>query len=101
MKVVIGECPLGAKCETVGRREGEPVIIRCPWYVKLKGKDPNSGDEVDEFACAIAWTPVLQINIANEARKNVAATEDLRNRVVPLMSSPPSEKEIIRHLDAY
>lgn len=81
MEVKIGECPLGAKCETVSTDNGNPVIIRCPWYVEIRGIDNNTGKDTENWGCAIAWMPALMINTANEARKGVAATESFRNEV--------------------
>lgn len=54
----------------------------CSWYTQVRGTDPQSGREVDEFACAVAWLPVLLINTAKETREGAAATESLRNQMV-------------------
>lgn len=82
METRIAECPLGAKCEDVKTENGKPVIYRCPWYVQVRGFDVNTGQEVDNWGCAIAWMPTLMINTANESRKGVAATESFRNEMV-------------------
>ena len=82
MDIEIGDCPLGAKCEevkTVGKKQ---VLVRCPWYTEVRGKDVNTGKEIDNWGCAIAWLPTLLINSANESRKGVAATESFRNEMV-------------------
>lgn len=81
MEVRTAECPLGAKCEEVKVVEGRQVMFRCPWYVKVRGIDMNTGDEVDSWNCAIAWLPTLNINTANEARKGAAAIESFRNEM--------------------
>lgn len=82
MDIVIGDCPLGAKCEEVKTIQGKQVLARCPWYAKVRGLNMNTGEEHDEWGCAIAWMPALLINTANESRKGVAATESFRNAVV-------------------
>lgn len=82
MEIKIADCPLGAKCEEVKTKDGEQILYRCPWYVKVRGTDNNTGEEVDSWGCAIAWMPALIINAANESRKGVAATESFRNEVV-------------------
>lgn len=82
METKIASCPLGAKCEEVKEENGKPVLYRCPWYTQVRGTDMNTGKEIDNWACAIAWLPTLMINTANEARKSVAATESFRNAVV-------------------
>lgn len=79
METRTAECPLGAKCEEVKTVEGRPVLFRCPWFVKIRGVDMNTGEEHDTWNCAIAWLPTLTINTANETRKGVAATEQVRN----------------------
>lgn len=83
MEVKIAECPLGAKCEEVKTdNSGKQYIARCPWYIMVRGTDINTGKEVDDWGCAIAWLPTLLINTANESRKGVAATESFRNEMV-------------------
>lgn len=58
------------------------IGIQCSWYTQVRGTDPNSGREVDEYACAITWLPMLLINTANQTRQGAAATESLRNKVM-------------------
>ena len=82
MEVRVADCPLGAKCEEVKTDGGKQYIARCPWYVMVRGTDMNTGKEIDDWGCAIAWMPTLTINTANESRKGVAATESFRNEVV-------------------
>lgn len=82
MEIKTADCPLGAKCEEVKSENGKPVIYRCPWYVQVRGFDVNTGQEIDNWGCAIAWMPALMINAANESRKGVAATESFRNEMV-------------------
>lgn len=97
MEVIEAECPLGAKCETPGKKEGKDVIIRCPWYIKVRGMNPNDGKETDEWGCAIAWGPALMINAANESRKTCSAIESFRNKMVEGISEmvkiPPKKEE--------
>jgi len=82
MDVVTGDCPLGAKCEELKEKDGKPIIVRCPWYIKVTGKNVNTGEDTDDWGCAIAWMPALLINTANEARKGASATESFRNEMV-------------------
>lgn len=82
MEVRIADCPLGAKCEEVKTENGKQYLARCPWYVQVRGVDNNTGKEIDDWGCAIAWMPTLAINTANESRKGVAATESFRNEMV-------------------
>lgn len=103
MDIEIGDCPLGAKCEEVKTDGKKQILVRCPWYTKVRGKDVNTGKEHDNWGCAIAWLPTLLINSANESRKGVAATESFRNAVIsgsgrstvtPIQVAKPEMKEI-------
>ena len=71
-------CPLGAECETV--KDGK--IHKCMWHVKLVGKDPNSGEDLDQWGCAMAWMPLLSIENSRQQRSTSAAVESFRNEMV-------------------
>lgn len=57
------------------------IGLQCNWFTQVRGTEPQSGKEVDEWACAIAWLPMLLINTAQESRQGAAATESFRNEV--------------------
>lgn len=63
------------------------IGLKCSWYTQIRGADPQSGREVDEYACAIAWLPMLLIETAKEVRQGAAATESLRNKTVETAES--------------
>ena len=79
MDTLLGACPFGAKCEEAKTVNGKQVLIRCPWYIKVMGRNVNTNEDTDEWGCAIAWLPTLLINNSNESRKGVAAIESFRN----------------------
>ena len=54
----------------------------CAWFCHLRGSNPNTGNEVDEYSCAIAWLPVLLIENAGQSRQAGAAIESFRNEMV-------------------
>jgi hypothetical protein len=58
------------------------VCHKCAWWTKLRGKNPQSNEEVDEWGCAIAWLPMLMIEGAQMSRQTGAAVESFRNEVV-------------------
>ena len=33
------------------------------WYTQVRGTDPQSGQEVDEWNCAVSWMPMMSIEI--------------------------------------
>jgi hypothetical protein len=70
-------CPLGSKCEEI--KDG--AIHRCAWYTKLAGTNPNTGEQIDEHGCAIAWLPMLTIENSMQQRSTSAAVESFRNEM--------------------
>lgn len=58
------------------------VQMQCNWFIQVRGTDTNTGKEVDEWGCSIAWLPHLLIENANQSRQAGAATESFRNEFV-------------------
>ena len=54
----------------------------CDWYIQVQGKNPNNGEQVNKFGCAIAWLPVLLIENSQQQRHTAAAVQDFRNEMV-------------------
>lgn len=54
----------------------------CGFYFGLRGKNPNTGDDVDEYGCAVAWLPLLMIENAHQSRQCAGAVESFRNEMV-------------------
>lgn len=81
MESRIGSCPLGAKCEEIKEIDGIQVKFVCPWYVKVQGKNPQTEEFIDDWRCAIAWMPILQIEHSLHERQTGAAVESFRNEM--------------------
>ena len=58
------------------------VGLKCSWFVEVRGMNPNTGEMVDEWNCAVAWVPMMQIETSQQARQAGAAVESFRNEVV-------------------
>lgn len=56
--------------------------LDCAWFIKVVGKNPQTGSDVDDFGCAIAWLPVLTIENSQQQRQTGAAVESFRNEMV-------------------
>lgn len=69
----------GTHCPLLNK---ECIQFKCALWTQLRGTHPQTGEEIDEWACAIAWLPVLLIENAKEVRQGAAATESFRNEVV-------------------
>ena len=71
-------CPLGSTCEEV--KDGK--IMRCAWYTKVMGKDPQSTEDIENWACAISWMPTMMVEMSQTNRGQTAALESFRNETV-------------------
>lgn len=56
--------------------------LDCAWFTQLRGKHPQSEEEIDDWGCAIAWMPVLLVENAQMQRQTGAAVESFRNEMV-------------------
>jgi len=66
-------CPL-IKKKCVGQK--------CAWYTQVRGTNPNTGQEIDEWQCAVSWMPMMAVEIAQKSNQTGAAVENFRNEVV-------------------
>ena len=48
----------------------------------LQGKNPQTGLDVQEWGCSIAWIPLLLVENSRQTMKVQAATESFRNEMV-------------------
>lgn len=58
------------------------IGIKCSWFTQLRGTNPNTGKEVDEWGCAITWLPMLLVENSQMQRQTGAAVESFRNEMV-------------------
>jgi len=56
--------------------------LDCAWFIKISGHNPNTGADVDEWGCSIAWLPILLIENSQQQRGTGAAVESFRNEMV-------------------
>jgi hypothetical protein len=54
----------------------------CAWFIHIRGTDPNTGEELDDWGCSMAWTPKLLIENAIQQRQTGSAVESFRNEMV-------------------
>ena len=68
-----GKCPLlNKKC----------IKHQCVWYNMLQGKNPQSGANVQEWGCSIAWIPLLLVENTGKQIQTNSAVESFRNEMV-------------------
>jgi hypothetical protein len=55
---------------------------KCAWYTQVRGLNPNTGQEIDQWGCAVSWMPIMSIEVAQKQYQTGAAVESFRNEVV-------------------
>jgi len=55
--------------------------LGCTFFTQIRGTNPNTGEPVDEWGCAINWIPFLLIENSQMQRQTGAAVESFRNEV--------------------
>lgn len=76
---MFGRSPAGKICPLLKKA---CVEHQCAWYTRLYGTDPQNGNPIDHYECAITIGPALQVEVAKEVRQGAAATESFRNEMV-------------------
>lgn len=56
--------------------------LQCSWFTQIRGVNPNTGEPVDEWGCAVTWVPVLLIENSQQQRHTSAAVESFRNETI-------------------
>ena len=77
------------------------VCHRCPLWTQVRGKHPQSNEEIDRWDCAIGFLPMLLIENAQQSRQTGAAVESFRNEVVRINELPPNISQRIGAPDGY
>ena len=69
------------------------------WFVQMKGTNPNDGKEIDEYACSMAWLPMLLVENAMQARQTGGAIESFRNEMVKANESNQNLLELSKYME--
>jgi hypothetical protein len=56
--------------------------LKCAWFTQLRGTNPNTGKDIDEWGCAVTWLPILLVENSQQQRSTGAAVESFRNEMV-------------------
>ena len=66
-------------CPLIGE---ECMKLKCEWFTQIRGVNPQSGEEVDEWGCAVTWLPMLLIENSQQQRETSASIQSARNESV-------------------
>lgn len=56
--------------------------LDCAWFLQIRGQNPNTGEDIDDWGCSLSWLPILLIENAQMSRQTGAAVESFRNEMV-------------------
>ena len=73
---------VGKFCHLIGK---DCIQTQCSWFTQVRGNDPQTGKEIDEWGCAVTWMPVLLVENSQMQRHTGAAVESFRNETVKRM----------------
>jgi hypothetical protein len=58
------------------------IKTQCMWFMQVQGTNPNTGEDINEWGCSMAWMPILLIENSKQQRQTGAAVESFRNEMV-------------------
>ena len=81
----------GKFCPLIGE---DCLGLKCSWFTQIRGTHPQTGQEIDEWGCAVTWVPTLLIENSQQQRQTGAAVESFRNETQNRLSQTISMKKI-------
>ena len=60
---------------------------QCAWYTHLMGQNPQTGDPIDTWGCAISVLPILLVENSKHARETVARVDQFRELATQVVKS--------------
>ena len=81
----------GKFCPLIGE---DCLGLKCSWFTQIRGMDPQTGEEIDEWGFAVTLMPMLMIENSQQQRSTNAAVESFRNETLNRISQTISMKAI-------
>ena len=69
----------GKFCPLIGK---DCIGLQCSWFTQVRGMNPNTGEEIDDWSYAVTWLPTLMIENSQQQRHTSSAIESFRNETV-------------------
>lgn len=57
---------------------------QCAFWTQVQGVNPQTGEQINQFGCAVAWLPLLLIDQTQQVRHQAAAADGARNALATL-----------------
>lgn len=65
----------------------------CAWFMKVAGTHPNTGEQLEDWGCAMAMMPMMLLENARQQHSTASAVESFRNEMVK--SNETSQKVLL------
>ena len=86
----------GKFCPLIGK---DCIGLQCSWFTQIRGANPQTGESVDEWGCAVTWLPILLIENSQKQRETGAAVETFRNETLNRLSQTITMRIIENPID--
>ena len=86
----------GNFCPLVGE---DCLGLKCAWFTQLRGMHPQTGEDIDEWGCAVSWMPILLIENSNKQRETCDTVQNFRNETLNRISQTINMKTIEEPID--
>ena len=86
----------GKFCPLIGK---DCIGLQCSWFTQIRGANPQTGESVDEWGCAVTWLLILLIENSQKQRETGAAVETFRNETLNRLSQTITMRKIENPID--
>ena len=86
----------GNFCPLVGE---DCLGLKCAWFTQLRGMHPQTGEDIDEWGCAVSWMPILLIENSQKQRETNDTIQNFRNETLNRISQTINMKTIEEPID--
>lgn len=72
---------------------------KCAWFIKVLGSNPQTGEELEHWGCAVEWLPLLLVENSQKTREVSGSVDALRKEVSQrqqLLSLVSATKELTK-----
>lgn len=56
--------------------------LECAWFMEIHGTNPNTGEPIKDWGCAVTWIPMMLIENGRQQHSTASAVESFRNEMV-------------------
>lgn len=70
-------CPFSL-ANPLGPKPMSKTCHLCPLWMHIRGKNPNTGEEIDRWSCSLVQLPIMMVEQAQATRMTEGAVNELR-----------------------